>query len=169
MISELNEKLDRILQVIESFAITEMAQRQGSDGNFEYYTLDNEYKSHVPHVHVCVNKGDKHWEGKPLRSGNPLKSIASVILYPDDREYTKGNIEFEDIVDSWFLNKVPGDTLDIVDSRITNEKYKKIIAKWLNAKRRGEANSIKCIDDYLLSNSDFYEREKYQKYIDSLE
>ena len=153
MISELNEKLDRILQVIESFAITEMAQRQGSDGNFEYYTLDNEYKSHVPHVHVCVNKGDKHWEGKPLRSGNPLKSIASVILYPDDREYTKGNIEFE----------------DIVDSRITNEKYKKIIAKWLNAKRRGEANSIKCIDDYLLSNSDFYEREKYQKYIDSLE
>ena len=153
MISELNEKLDRILQVIESFAITEMAQRQGSDGNFEYYTLDNEYKSHVPHVHVCVNNGDKHWDGKPLNSGNPLKSIASVILYPDSREYTKGNIEFE----------------DIVDSRITNEKYKKIIAKWLNAKRRGEANSIKCIDDYLLSNSDFYEREKYQKYIDSLE
>lgn len=152
-LKDLKQSNEILKEEVELFAITEMANRQGTDEYFEYYTLDSEYESHNPHIHICVKNNDKHWKGKPLRSGNPFKSIASVLLYPQKIEYNKDNIVFE----------------DVVDSNIDTSKYKKIIAKWLNTIRRGEENYIKCIDDYLTNNLKFFNREKYVEFLKSLE
>lgn len=157
---EITEKLNEVLEEIGSLkrlneailTLTEMANKQGSDDLFTYYTLDNELYSHIPHVHICVPKADKHWKGKPLRSGNPLKTIASVRLNIID-EYSIDNLEFE----------------GIVDPQINSSKYIKTICNWLNKKKLGYPNWVKCLDDYITNNPDFATVEQYKVYIDSLE
>lgn len=138
---ELNEKLEQIIDKLNLSQITEMAQKQGQDKEFVYYTLDNEYISHYPHVHVCVPIQDKRWEGKPLHSGNPLKTVASVRLL-DTKTYTIDNLIFE----------------EIKDKKIDSKKYKKVICDWLNSTISGlkinnrQGNALKCLQDYLNSN-----------------
>ena len=125
----------------------EMAQKQGKDENFTYYTLDNEFSSHRPHVHVCVSKNDKHWKGSSFNNGNNLQSVGAVFLpYEQIKNkvpFTIDNIEFE-IID---------------DKRVENIKYKKVICDWLNSEMTDSfgnkiLNAMKCFNDYKLSNGD---------------
>ena len=151
-INDLNKQLERILESLSELTqINQMANKQGNDELFTYYTLDNEFYSHNPHVHICVSNNDKHWNGKPLRSGNHLKTIASVTLYITD-EYTIDNIEFE----------------EIIDKRILSNEYKKVICKWLNTKKLGYPNWVKCINDYVTNNPDFHNYDIYYNYIKEL-
>ena len=146
---KLNEKVEQIIEKLDNIQITEMAQKQGQDKEFVYYTLDNEYISHYPHVHICVSNQNKQWQGKPLHSGNPLKTIASVRLL-DTKTYTPETIIFE----------------EIKDNKIDNKKYRKIIADWLNSTISGlkvnnkQGNALKCLQDYLNSNE-----SKFDKYM----
>lgn len=147
-IKELNQKLQQMLEFVQSFNITEMAQKQGQDGTFVYYTLDNEFVSHYPHVHICVSNNDKNWDGKPLRSGNPFKTVASVRLL-DILTYQPQDVIFE----------------EIKDSKIDSIHYKKIISSWLNSTISGlkinnkQGNALKCLQDYLNSNES--KQDKY--------
>lgn len=144
----LNEQLQQIIDKIDCFIISEMAQKQGQDDTFTYYTLDNEYTSHYPHVHICVNIQNKQWKGKPLHSGNPLKTVASVRLL-DTLKYTPEDIIFE----------------EIKDEKIDSPKYRNIICNWLNSTITGlkinnkQANALKCLQDYLNNNE-----TKHDKY-----
>lgn len=148
-IEKLNEQLEHILETIQAMSVTEMAQKQGQDGTFVYYTLDNEFTSHYPHVHVCVSNNEKDWDGKPLRSGNPLKTVASVRLL-DTLTYKPEDIIFE----------------EIKDEKVDSPKYRKIISDWLNSTISGlkvnnkQGNALKCLQDYLNSNN-----TKHDKYI----
>ena len=125
----------------------EMAQKQGTDRNFTYYTLDNERSNHRPHVHICVPKGDKHWGGKDFRNGQNLKTVGSVFLpyeqLRDKIEFTPENIQFE----------------VVEDPKIQNTKYIKSICVWLNSENIDSFgnkinNAIKCFNDYKMSNGD---------------
>lgn len=93
--------------------LCEMAQRQGEDPYFTYYTLDNEQESHDPHIHVCVSIDDSRWNGKAING--KYKSIASVRL--NREEYTADNLEFE----------------HILKGNNFSNKTRKAIADWLNA------------------------------------
>ena len=149
---KLNEKLERIIDQLDILVnnkcqITEMAEKQGFDKIFTYYTLDNEFETHYPHVHICVSNNEKSWDGKPLRSGNPLKTVGSVKLNRVDG-YTPNNLEFE----------------EIKDNKITNTKYKKEICNWLNSTFNGkrttkETNAYRCINSYIMNNNGYYNDE----------
>ena len=146
--NDIQKLLEQISNAL-STQFTEMAQKQGQDSTFVYYTLDNEFISHYPHVHICVPNNDKHWDGKPLNSGNPLKTVASVRLL-DKLQYTVDDIIFE----------------EIKDPKIESTKYKKIIANWLNSTISGlkinnkQGNALKCLQDYINSNE-----TKHDKYL----
>ena len=145
---DLKHVLERLEDIL-SIPFIEMAQKQGQDSTFVYYTLDNEFISHYPHVHICVPNNDNHWDGKPLNSGSPLKTVASVRLL-DKLQYTVDDIIFE----------------EIKDSKVESTKYKKIIADWLNSTISGlkinnkQGNALKCLQDYLNSNE-----TKHDKYV----
>lgn len=149
---KLNEKLERICNQLElliedKYQITEMAEKQGFDKIFTYYTLDNEFETHYPHVHICVSNNEKSWDGKPLRSGNPLKTVGSVRLNRING-YTTENLEFE----------------EIKDNKITDTRYKKEICNWLNSTFNGkrnnkETNAYRCINSYIMNNEGYYNKE----------
>lgn len=44
----------KMLEVLTRLDVLAMAQKQGSAGNFEFDTLDNEHKSYYPHIHICI-------------------------------------------------------------------------------------------------------------------
>lgn len=147
-LENLIQQLDYVESIVEDkFAITETAEKQGFDDTFTYYTLDNEYKTHYPHIHICVAKDNSRWDGKPLRSGNPLKSVASVKLNRVTG-FTPQNLEFG----------------EIKDTKIENTKYKKEICKWLNSNFNGkrttkETNAYRCLNSYLMNNDGYYNEE----------
>ena len=155
----LNEKLEKICEQLEILVqekqpITEMAEKQGFDKYFTYYTLDNEYSSHYPHVHVCVPTADKSWDGKTLRSGNPLKSVASIKLDRVDG-YTVDNLEFE----------------EIKDKKITGNTYKKEICNWLNSNFNGkrtnkDTNAYRCLDSYIMNNENGTHNDQAEELLD---
>ena len=125
----------------------EMAQKQGKDKNFVYYTLDNELASHKPHVHICVPKDDKHWGGNNFKNGQNLKTVGSIFLPYEQLKnkipFTPENIQFE-VID---------------DEKITGSIYVKGICDWLNSETEDTFgnkinNAIKCFNDYKMSNGD---------------
>ena len=139
-LKQLNEKLETIIEKLENIefqSMNEMAQKQGSDDVFIYYTLDREPISHYPHVHVCVKSGTKGWTGKNLDNGSPYIDLGAIRLLPNT-EYTLDNLTIE----------------HIRDSKIESNRYKKLFIEWLNKpyKNYNITNSQKCIDDYLESN-----------------
>lgn len=140
-VQQITQQMQQILEKLDNIQITEMAQKQGQDAEFVYYTLDNEYISHYPHVHICVPNQNKRWDGKPLHSGHPLKTVASVRLL-NTKTYAPDDIIFE----------------EIKDPKIDTKKYRKIIADWLNSTISGlkynnkQGNALKCLHDYLNSN-----------------
>lgn len=126
-----------------------MAQKQGFVSPFTFYTLDNEYSSHYPHIHICV-KNDNKTKGVPLKNGSPYLSLGSIRLRPDDN-YTLENLEFE-----------------VVENPIiTNTKNKKLFIKWLLKINplRGTSNASASLADYLLSNDKCKDRAKYLKFL----
>lgn len=140
-IKQLNEEIKKL------FPLYEMAQKQGNDEFFVYYTLDNEYASHRPHVHVCVKIDNKKWHGAKFKNGQGLKTVGAVFLpyeqLKNKIEFTVDNIQFE----------------TINDNNITNSKYVQVICKWLNSTVTDDfgntiSNAIKCFNDYKLSNGD---------------
>ena len=142
-IKQILEKLEDILNI----PITEMAQKQGQDSIFVYYTLDNEFISHYPHVHVCVPNNNKHWGDSNFKNGQNLKTVGSVFLpfeqLRDKIPFTVDNIEFE-VVD---------------DKKVINKKYVQIICNWLNQETEDDFgnkinNAVKCFNDYKMSNGD---------------
>lgn len=117
-----------------------MAQKQGQSEDFTFYTLDREQVSHYPHIHVCVNSGDKKYKGKPLENGSNLKTIVTIKLRPDC-VYSWKNLEFEKIFDR---------------NSITSEN-KKIWAAWLNSihkRSKDETNGEHAVADFFNSNED---------------
>lgn len=117
-----------------------MAQKQGQVEEFTFYTLDREQVSHYPHIHVCVNQGNKQYKGKPLENGSNLKTIVTIKLRPDC-QYDWKTLEFETVFDR--------------DS-ITSEN-KKIWADWLNEKHKrskNETNGQHSIFNFFDSNED---------------
>ena len=145
---KLTHELKVICEQLESlYQINEMAEKQGFDSTFTYYTLDNEFLTHHPHVHICVPTQDKKWDGKPLRSGNPLKTVASVVLDKVDG-YTTDNLRFE----------------EIKDPKINNIKYKKEICNWLNSTFSGKlhnkyTNAYRCMVSYIMNNEGYFNDE----------
>ena len=134
-----------LYSIFENKQIYEMAQKQGKDDSFTYYTLDNEFASHRPHVHICVSKNDKHWEGSNFNNGQNLKTVASIFLpfeqLRDKIPFTPENIQFE--------------TID--DEKIKNSKNIEKICLWLNSTKEDSFgnkinNAIKCFNDYKMSN-----------------
>ena len=116
--------------------LNEMAQKHGSSDQFTYYTLDNEYKSYEPHVHVCVPIDNKYWTGKAING--KCKTVCAIKL--NQSKYSLDNLEFE----------------HIVDRKSLSVKCKKEIIGWLNSqyKNRGITNAIHALDDYEDSNGD---------------
>ena len=142
-LQEILDIMEQLLNKVDSICLYEMAEKQGYDKQFTYYTLDNEYKTHYPHVHICV-KNDSKWDGKPLRSGRPYKTVGSIKLNRID-SFTPQNIEFE----------------EIKDTRITGTKYKKIFCEWLNSTNDGTLNNIdtnacRCLKSYIRNNEQGY-------------
>ena len=133
--------------------ILAMAQKQGTIKDFTFYTLDNEYASHYPHVHICI-KNDGKTKGTPLKNGSNLLSLGSIRLRPDEK-YTLENLEFETVINP-----------DILTS-----KNKKIFIQWLleENKRFKVKNCFKCVSDYDDSNSKYKDRIKYQVYLGELQ
>lgn len=140
-VKKLNEAIANELKLYE------MAQKQGSDKQFIYYTLDNERASHRPHVHICVFKNNKHWNGSDFNNGQNLKSVASVFLpfeqLKDGILFSPENLQFE----------------TITDDKIKSKKYVNTICTWLNSKVKDSfgneiLNAIKCFNDYKMSNGD---------------
>ena len=76
--------------------ILAMAQRQGTIKDFTFYTLDNEYANHYPHVHICIKKDGKTL-GEPLKNGSDFLSLGSIRLRPDEK-YTLETLEFETVI-----------------------------------------------------------------------
>lgn len=154
-LKELQQDNQILRNEVESIAINEMAQLQGGDTTFFYYTLDNEALSHYPHVHICVKKGTKGWQGKQLHNGSPYITVGSVRLLTT-LEYTADDMILE----------------TVIDEKIQNNKYKKIIAQWLNSKyknrQNGQLNCIKCLDDYLTSNSKCQSKEQYEQWLEEI-
>lgn len=126
------------------------AQRQGRVGDFEFYTLDNEHKSHYPHIHICV-KNDGKTKGTLLKDGSGLLSLGSVRLYPNEN-YTVDNLVFEAV-----HNPI-----------ITTKEVKNLIVSWLLEENNGlkVKNCFKCISDYDTSNPTYKDFEKYQGYLE---
>ena len=139
---------DEIIQELRVLLnMYEMAQKQGTDEYFTYYTLDNEPVSHRPHVHICVSKNDKHWKGKNFRNGQKLKTVGSVYLpYEQIKnrvKFTPDNLEFE----------------EVEDAKVKGTKYVKAICAWLNAVEVDEfgsnaTNAVNSFRDYKKSNGD---------------
>lgn len=146
---KLQEILDTLRQIVtklDTISICEMAEKQGFDKEFTYYTLDNEYRTHYPHVHICVKTTSK-WDGKQLRNGSPYKTIGSIKLNRI-KDYNINNIEFE----------------EIKDNKITQNKYKKIFCDWLNSNNTGKrhniyTNAYRCLDSYLMNNDGYFNAE----------
>lgn len=144
--------IPELLKLLKESYIYEMAQKQGVQDKFTFYTLDNEYISHYPHVHVCVKNDEKRWNGKALRNGSPYKTVASVRLRKDCN-YTSYNLEFE----------------EILDSKIENTKYIKTICNWLNSRELlfdgsedTKTNGFRCLQDYLRNNEESKHIEEYK-------
>lgn len=136
------KKVDEILAI---------AQRQGTIKDFTFYTLDNEYANHYPHVHICI-KNDGKTKGTPLKNGSNLLSLGSIRLRPDEK-YTLENLEFETVINP-----------DILTS-----KNKKIFIQWLLDFRIIAGSKItncdKCVNDYLISNDKCKNRKSYLDYM----
>lgn len=132
--------------------ILAMAQKQGSIKNFTFYTLDNEFPSHYPHVHICI-KNDGKTKGVPLKNGSNLLSLGSVKLRPDNN-YTVENLEFETLIN---------EDLDTIKNR-------KIIVEWLTDihKKLKIENCFKCVSDYDDSNPNYKNRIAYQRHLGEL-
>lgn len=113
-----------------------MAQRHGSSETFTYYTMDNEYKSNAPHVHVCVPIDDTQWVGTVING--KYKTICAIKL--EEKHYTLENLEFE----------------HIVKGNVLSTKCKKEIVVWLNSqyKNRNMSNAAHALDGYEDSNGD---------------
>ena len=138
------KKVDEILAI---------AQRQGTIKDFTFYTLDNEYANHYPHVHICIKKDGKTL-GEPLKNGSDFLSLGSIRLRPDEK-YTLETLEFETVINP-----------DILTS-----KNKKIFIQWLleENKRFKAKNCFKCVSDYDDSNPKYKDRIKYQVYLGELQ
>ena len=138
---------DRILKILHkgSFEICSMSQRQGGFGQFEFYQLDKEpIWSEPPHVHICVKKGTKGWNGKGLYDKNSWLSIFKVKLNPNCK-YTNENIV---VLDDYGNNF---------------NKIKKDVIHWLNETYAGISNGQNCLRDYLISNGFGKFRNEYEK------
>ena len=116
--------------------LNEMAQKHGNSETFTYYTMDNEYKSHAPHVHVCVPIDDKQWVGEAIN--DKFKTICAIKL--EEKHYTLENLEFE----------------HIVKGNVLSTKCKKEIVAWLNSQYRDVSmtNALHALYDYEDSNGD---------------
>ena len=125
-----------------------MAQKQGFVSPFTFYTLDSEYPSHYPHVHICV-KNDKKYKRTPMQN-NSLLSLGSIRLRADDN-YTLENLEFETVKDPW----------------IETNKNKKLFVKWLNSEETllNRTNANVALADYLKSNDKCKDRAKYLRFL----
>lgn len=134
------ETFDSDGRPIDYLQASEMAQKQGHSKLFTYYTLDNEFSSHYPHVHVCTHIANSKFSGKPLRSGKPYQTIGSVKLN-QVANYIPATLEFE----------------EYKDPAILSDKYKQEICNWLNATtdsmfNNTETNAVRCIKDYIRNN-----------------
>lgn len=142
MIMKILKKVDEILAI---------AQRQGTIKDFTFYTLDNEYANHYPHVHICIKKDGKTL-GEPLKNGSDFLSLGSIRLRPDEK-YTLETLEFE----------------TVINPNILASKNKKIFVQWLLDFRIIAGSKIincdKCVKDYLISNDKCKNRKSYLDYM----
>ena len=138
----------------ENEYLVEMAQKQGVSSGFVFYTFDNEYSYHYPHIHICVKSDDKKFKkGRVLKNNKSLKTLGSIKIRHDNN-YTLENLEFE----------------TLFDDEINTNKYKKIFIDWLNdnpiKRLKDYTNSDKCLIDYHNSNSQYVDKDKYIQRID---
>ena len=110
----------------------ELAQKQGNDSIFTYYTFDNKNMAEKPHIHICSN--DKEWQ--EIMSNNGYKTVATVDLEP------------------------PYDFIKIYDNKIAVKNYKTMIITWLTALKKlwngkilNLTNAENALNDYILSNN----------------
>ena len=139
---------------LKLYEIDAMANNQGNEGKFTFYTLDKEPPSHYPHVHICI-KQDKKYQGKLLRNNSPYMTLGSIKLRADDN-YTLENLEFE----------------TIYDESILTTRNKKLFLRWLlssvtRKKLQGILNCWKCVDDYLNNNQKCQDRQAYEDYLNN--
>lgn len=140
----------------EDNCLFEMAQKQGVVNKFTFYTFDNEYESHYPHVHICVKIDDKNFEGKPLKNKSNLKTIGSIRINLDDN-YDLNNLVFENVFD---------------EKNMMNIQNQKIFIDWLNKpvlkNIPNYTNANKCLIDYDISNEKYKDKLKYTKKINQI-
>ena len=110
----------------------QLAQKQGNDSIFTYYTFDNENTAEKPHIHICTNNED--WRG--CISNNGLKTIATIEL------------------------EQPYNYINIYDKKIKGSFYKTNILSWLtslkkswNGKVLDITNAKHALNDYFRSNN----------------
>lgn len=127
------------------FEIYSMAQKQGVIDKFTLYTLDSEFQSERPHLHICVNFDDKTFKGKVLKNHKNLKTIGKIFIRKD-QNYTIENLQIES------------------DNQFTN-KQKKLFVNWLNQKTFLNAKNGKiALMDYLKSNGFGYFEEEFKNW-----
>lgn len=136
------------LEKLKNFSSNTLTQIIGSDNIFKYYTMENEYNTTKPHIHICTDAENKNWLGDNFRNGQPLKSIATIKINCNDLPYTINNLCLENIVDAKIFD------------------YKQQICDWLNAKD-AELTKVTNVQialrNYLLSNQHCYWIEEYKE------
>lgn len=95
----------------KNFNLTQLIDE---DNVFKYYTMENEEDLVLPHIHICANLDNPRWQGKFLKNGQNIKTIASINLLKKGFYYTPENIIF----------------YEIYDKKI--KKYKQHLCNWLN-------------------------------------
>lgn len=131
--------MNEILTLAGCDSLYEFAQKQGvSEDKFVFYTLDGEYTSHKPHVHVCVSFDNKKFSNtskRPLK--NSLNSLCSITI-PASCELTLDNFQFEETYKNTEI--------------FTNKNIEDWI-KFLNSPAKPYKNFLeKCLIDYMVSN-----------------
>lgn len=109
----------------------------GRDNSFQYYTMENEYNSLKPHIHICTDIENGDWQRYNFKNGQPLKTIATIKINCNNLPYTINNLRLENIADVKIFN------------------YKQQICDWLNSKDSQliEIANVKiALRNYLLSN-----------------
>ena len=155
----MDKLMKEIIELSGCEILDEMAQKQGMEDNFLFYTLDDEYVSHKPHIHVCVHENDSRFS-KVNR--NPIKrdyhKLCTIII-PPSCEINESNLQIEE---------------DYGNQELIKEKYKKGWIKFLNSSATPYKNVLeKSLVDYMMSNCnipytqdylDAYKRITHKKY-----
>jgi hypothetical protein len=92
----------------------------GDFGDFQLGFFNFEQRFRYPHFHVMAHRGLPRYTGRYFENWVELKTVCTVKINPDCGLYTKENLRYESLGESWHNDLLEGD-LDLLLAHLNSE------------------------------------------------